>query len=104
MQECVSIMKDFVCANPWLKPEERRKTMMAKFQEQFQRFRITATEPKTPHSIPRVTVSGKIGNDNKISGSHQDDLMVALCMNLYLWEQLITRTISHFNYRRVFGF
>lgn len=99
----VFIMKDFICANPFVDEHTRRDVLDSKFREQVQRFRVVTTKPKEAHSIPRVTVSGKVDKDGKISGSHQDDLMMAFCMNLYVWEQLMERAVPNFDYQTVFG-
>lgn len=98
----VRYMKNWVCTNPWLPPEDRRKITKTKFEEQMRRFRPVTTSVKDPHNIPRMTVSGKVDKDGKISGSFQDDLMMAFCMSIYLWHLIIMRQVLYLNYATIF--
>jgi hypothetical protein len=97
-------MKDFICTNPFVPNEhDRRRAVLSKLKEQMGRYRLIPTRPKQAHSKPIITVSGKVDKDNNVSGSLQDDLMVALCMNLDVWGLLKSRTIKNFNYSEIFG-
>lgn len=98
----VRFMKDWVCTNPWIQPEERKKITKMKFEEQMKRFRPVTTNVKDPHSIPRMTISGKVDKDGKISGSFQDDLMMAFCMGIYIWHLIIMRQVMYLNYSLLF--
>lgn len=98
----VRYMKDWVCVNPWIKPEDRRKITKQKFEEQMKRFRPVTTSVKDPHMIPRMTVSGKVDKDGKISGAFQDDLMMAFCMGIYIWHMIIMRQVMYLNYSVLF--
>jgi hypothetical protein len=103
MLGCVTFMQDWICINPWIKADERKRSTLSKFTEQVKRYRPVATTPSEPHSTGRITLSGKVDKDGKISGTFKDDIMVALTMNLYLWEELSLRRVPNFNYKAVFG-
>jgi len=100
--ESVGYMKDFICTNPWLDPKTRRQITKAKFEEQLKRYKPVVTNPKDPHSTPKVTVSGKTNKEGKVSGTFNDDLMSTFCLNVYLMEMLLLRKIPNFNYQVVF--
>jgi hypothetical protein len=53
-------MKNLVCANPFEKEGDRRKTVKAKFEEQIKRYRPVEAETTNPHSVARVTISGTL--------------------------------------------
>lgn len=100
--DSVRIMSDMICSNPFVPDEnERRTTVLAKFKEQIERFRVIPTKKKQAHSKSIVTVSGKVDKEGRISGSLQDDLMMAFCMNVDIWEKLVKREIATFPYSRV---
>jgi hypothetical protein len=106
-RECMMVgamcfMKDWICTNPWLRPEERHKTTRAKFEEQIKRVRPVMTQPKEPHSTPRMTISGKVDKEGKISGTFRDDLAMSLLINIYVGHMLQTNQVPNFPYSRVF--
>lgn len=99
----IRFMKDWICTNPWLSPQERKKITRSKFEEQLKRFRPVTTPVKDPQSIPRMTVSGKVDKDGKVSGTFRDDIMMAFCMNIYIWYLIMMRQVANFNYQLVFA-
>lgn len=54
----VFYMKDFICTNPWDEPTKRREKVKRKFEEQMKRFKPVMSQPRDPHSTPRITISG----------------------------------------------
>lgn len=97
------LMKDFVCSNPWIPAEKRREKTMNKFVEQIKRYKLVENERSTPHANTKVTVSGKVDKDGKISGTFKDDIITMLGINLHLWDKLILREIPTFDYASVFN-
>ncbi len=99
----VCYMKDFVCANPWLKSNERRQITKTKFEEQMRRYGPVEIAPKTALSTSRVGISGKVDKDGKISKMHTDDLMMVFTMAMHIWNRLLEKKVPNINYNEIFG-
>lgn len=98
----VAYMKDWICVNRWLDPKTRKQITESKFREQIKRYKPVATAPKDPHSVPKVTVSGKTNKEGKVSGTFKDDIMSTFCLNMHLFDLLLLKKIPNFNYDIVF--
>ena len=102
------MVKDFVNENPFIHdPEERRTRTLRLLKQQMTRCRSFTKITNDPFAKNTTTFSGKIGQGGKLDNSIQDDIVLALGMNLYLSKHFHGRTErmlnSSIDYRRIYA-
>lgn len=76
-----------VCANPYLKPDERLEMAMREFKRQAFSFRAIHIVPASITSRVRVLYSGKVGADNKRAAGQKDDMWMAFLFGYFYFTQ-----------------
>jgi hypothetical protein len=99
--ESVSFMENFVCENPFMDANVRRKKTKDKFFDQLKRVRYVTKKNKTPFAKNAVTVSGKVNELGNISDGFNDDLFITFGMCLY-WMTIFYRgNMAGINYNAI---
>lgn len=96
-------LDDMVCVNPWLPEDSRREKTVNEFEAQLARFKVVTKKNANPFAPGSVTTSGKVGEDGNLQQGVNDDMAMALAMNLYITLRMQTRTIPGLDYNTLLG-
>jgi hypothetical protein len=86
----VFFMENFVCENPYMDKDKRRRETQKKLFDQLKRVRYVVKKNKTPFANENVAVSGKVNEKGNISDGYNDDLFFVFGMGLY-WIKMFWR-------------
>lgn len=102
-EDRLSYAEDMVCKNMWLDESDRLEKTKKKVMEQLPRYRITLTglSETNPTATPRISVSGKVDKDGKLSKGFKDDLIVSLSGNIFFYRKLYEKSLPNLNYNEL---
>jgi hypothetical protein len=93
-------MDDLICTNRFAKCVGPKKVDEIKheLESQAARYKFVATNPKSPHSIPRITVTGKTGKSGVVNSAFNDDLVFAFTGAIGIHEKLLLRQLENMDW------
>lgn len=101
----MALMQRFVCANPLVPDElQRVKRTYTEFVSQLKKYKyINLPNPSIRHTKNLVrSVSGKCAtSDGKIQKGSNDDMVVALGMNLLIWKRIFQFKVPGLPYQEL---
>ncbi len=98
-QDSVAFLEDFVCENPFQKEETRRALAKDKFIKQMKGYRFVNVDSKTPFQNTRMTVSGKVNDQGKVTPGRNDDLFVTFTLINYWMSKFYRCELPGIDYR-----
>lgn len=94
----VFFMEKYVCENPFLDKDSRRRDTQKKLFDQIKRARYVTKKAKSPFAPEGVTVSGKVNEKGNISEGYNDDLFITFGMGLYWIKKFWREEMPGINY------
>lgn len=94
----VYYLENLVCANASLDISTRREDTIKEFESQAARYKLISSDPKSPHSKARLTVSGKVGKNGKLTAGFNDDLFFAFTGAVGVHDKILRRQLENVNY------
>jgi hypothetical protein len=83
----LTIMEDFICPMPFnenMDADSKREFMISTLKQQMYRYNVFGGKRTSPLSHTKRTVSGKTDSEGKFNPFFKDDLIVAMCWNVWL--------------------
>ncbi len=99
----VFMLADYVCTNPFVPALTRRSECTKKFINQMIRYKLTATTPTTAFATQKVTVSGKVNEQGKLSEGFNDDLFFTFTFVCDMVYKVLERVVPSIDYSLLFN-
>ena len=104
LDDAMRYAEPLAVGNPFLNVDQPAKVQRVKkkFAEQLTRFKKIVERPLSPHGVVKISYSGKVDAEGKISARFNDDLVMAWLIGMYFGDLFLKHKLPNIDYDRRF--